>query len=234
MNDKKTALITASGRGIGAAIAREVAGDGYQVVLMSASGGAEALAAELGGIGLTGSVTEPVDLQKVVDKAMDATGRIDAVINNTGHPPKGALLDISDEDWLLGLDLLLLNVIRLARLVTPIMQKQGGGAFVNISTFSAYEPDAAFPVSSTLRAALGSFSKMYADRYAADGIRMNNILPGFVDNYPESQETLAQIPMGRYARTAEIAKTALFLISDGGGYITGQNIRVDGGLTRSV
>jgi NAD(P)-dependent dehydrogenase (short-subunit alcohol dehydrogenase family) len=234
MKDKKTALITAAGRGIGAAIAREIAGDGYQVVLMSAGGGAETLAAELGGIALTGSVTESGDLQKVVDMAMDATGRIDAVINNTGHPPKGALLDISDEDWLLGLDLLLLNVIRLARLVTPIMQKQGGGAFVNISTFSAFEPDAAFPVSSTLRAALGSFSKMYADRYAADGIRMNNILPGFVDNYPESQETLNQIPMGRYARTAEIAKTALFLISDGGGYITGQNIRVDGGLTRSV
>jgi len=234
MKDKKTALLTAAGRGIGGAIAREVAGDGYQVVLMSAGGGAESLAAELGGIGLTGSVTEPGDLQKMVDMAMEATGRIDAVINNTGHPPKGPLLDISDEDWRLGLDLLLLNVVRLARLVTPIMQKQGGGAIVNISTFSAFEPDAAFPVSSTLRAALGSFSKMYADRYAADGIRMNNILPGFVDNYPESESTLSQIPMGRYGRTAEIAKTALFLISDGSGYITGQNIRVDGGLTRSV
>jgi NAD(P)-dependent dehydrogenase (short-subunit alcohol dehydrogenase family) len=234
MKDKKTALITAAGRGIGAAIAREVTADGYQVVLMSASGGAEALATELGGIGLTGSVTESGDLQTLVDRALGATGRIDAVINNTGHPPKGPLLAISDEDWHLGLDLLLLNVVRLARLVTPIMQEQGGGAIVNISTFSAYEPDPAFPVSSTLRAALGSFTKMYADRYAADGIRMNNLLPGFVDNYPESQETLSQIPMGRYARTAEIAKTALFLISDGGGYITGQNIRVDGGITRSV
>ena len=234
MKDKKTALITAAGRGIGAAIAREVAANGYQVVLMSASGGAETLAAELGGIGLTGSVTESGDLQTLVDRAMDATGRIDAVINNTGHPPKGPLLAISDDDWHLGLDLLLLNVVRLARLVTPIMQKQGGGAIVNISTFSAFEPNAAFPVSSTLRAALGSFSKMYADRYAADGIRMNNILPGYVDNYPESPEILSQIPLGRYARTTEIAKTALFLISDGGGYITGQNIRVDGGITRSV
>ena len=234
MKDKKTALITAAGRGIGAAIAREVTANGYQVVLMSASGGAETLAAELGGIGLTGSVTESGDLQTLVDRAMDATGRIDAVINNTGHPPKGPLLAISDDDWHLGLDLLLLNVVRLARLVTPIMQKQGGGAIVNISTFSAFEPNAAFPVSSTLRAALGSFSKMYADRYAADGIRMNNILPGYVDNYPESPEILSQIPLGRYARTTEIAKTALFLISDGGGYITGQNIRVDGGITRSV
>lgn len=234
MEEKKTALITAAGRGIGAAIAREVAGDGYQVVLMSASGGAEALAAELGGIGLTGSVTEPGDLANLVDKAMTATGRIDALINNTGHPPKGPLLDISDEDWHHGLDLVMLNVVRLARLVTPIMQKQGGGAIVNISTFSAFEPKPAFPVSSTLRAALASFTKMYADRYAADGIRMNNILPGYVDNYPASQEILEQIPMGRYAQASEIARTALFLISAGGGYITGQNIRVDGGITRSV
>ena len=156
------------------------------------------------------------------------------MINNTGHPPKGPLLEISDEDWHLGLDLVTLGVVRMARLVTPIMQKQGGGAIVNISTFSAFEPDAAFPVSSSLRAALASFTKLYADRYAADGIRMNNILPGFVDSYPESKELLRRIPMGRYASVTEIAQTARFLISADAGYITGQNIRVDGGMTRSV
>ncbi len=234
MADEITALVTAAGKGIGAAIARELASAGCHLILMSASGGAESLAAELGGEGLTGSVTEPADLQRMVDLAMERTGRIDAVINNTGHPPKGPLLEIPDQDWHTGLELLLLNVVRMARLVTPIMQKQGGGAIVNISTFSAYEPSESFPVSSTLRAGLGAFTKMYADRYAADGIRMNNILPGYVDNYPESQENLRQIPLGRYARANEIARTALFLVSDGAGYITGQNIRVDGGLTRSV
>jgi NAD(P)-dependent dehydrogenase (short-subunit alcohol dehydrogenase family) len=128
----------------------------------------------------------------------------------------------------------MLNVVRMARLVTPIMQKQGGGAIVNISTFAAFEPDPAFPVSSSLRTALASFTKLYADRYAADGIRMNNILPGFVDSYPESEESLRRIPMGRYASVTEIAKTARFLVSADAGYITGQNIRVDGGITRSV
>jgi len=195
---------------------------------------AESLAQELGGIALTGSVTEPGDLEKLVKKTLEAYGRIDALVNNTGHPPKGPLLEISDQDWHLGLDLLLLNVVRMARLVTPVMQEQGGGSIVNISTFAAFEPDPAFPVSCSLRTALASFTKLYADRYAADGIRMNNILPGFIDSYPESAETISKIPAGRYGRVSEIASTARFLLSDEAGYITGQNIRVDGGLTHSV
>lgn len=234
MTNKKVAVITAAGRGMGAAIARELAANDYRVALMSNAGGAETLASELNGIGMIGSVTNASHLEALVNHTIAAYDRIDAVINNTGHPPKGPLLEISDEDWHLGLDLVMLNVVRMARLVTPIMQKQGGGVIVNISTFAAFEPDAAFPVSSSLRAALASFTKLYADRYAEDGIRMNNILPGFVDSYPESEENLRRIPMRRYASVTEIAKTALFLVSADAGYITGQNIRVDGGITRSV
>jgi len=234
MTEKRAAIVTAAGRGMGAAIARELAANDYQLALMSNAGGAEILAEELHGIGMTGSVTDASDLEALVNRTMAAYGRIDAVINSTGHPPTGPLLEIPDEDWHLGLDLVTLNVVRIARLVTPIMQEQGGGAFVNISTFAAFEPDAAFPVSSSLRSALASFTKLYADRYAADGIRMNNILPGFVDSYPESEENLRRIPMGRYASVKEIAKTALFLVSADAGYITGQNIRVDGGISRSI
>ncbi len=234
MTERKTAVVTAAGKGIGAAVARELAANGYDLVLMSNSGGAEAQAAELGGKAITGSVTETADLQKLVDLAMKEYGRIDAVVNNTGHPAKGALLEIDDEAWHTGLDLLLLNVIRMARLVTPIMQKQGGGAIVNISTFAAFEPSSAFPVSSSLRAALAGFCKIYADQYAPEGIRMNNLLPGYMDNYPESAEIVGQIPTGRYAKVSEIAKSARFLLEDDSGYITGQNIRADGGITRSV
>ena len=142
--------------------------------------------------------------------------------------------DVVAGDLHLGLDLVLLNCVRTARLVTPIMQRQGGGAIVNISTFAAFEPEPGFPVSSSLRAALASFCKLFADRYAAEKIRMNNVLPGFIDSYPESPECLARIPMGRYGSVNEIARTVRFLISDEAGYITGQNIRVDGGITRSV
>ena len=230
----KVAIVTAAGRGMGAAIARELGANGYRVALMSNSGGAEILAREINGIAITGSVTEIADLKKIVDLTRTTYGQIDAVINNTGHPPKGDLLDITDEEWHSGLDLVMLNVVRMARLVTPIMVSQGGGAILNISTFAAFEPDAAFPVSSTLRAALASYTKLYADRYAANGIRMNNLLPGFIDSYPESDENLARIPMGRYGQVQEIAKTALFLVSEEAGYITGQNIRADGGITRSV
>ncbi len=234
MANEKVAIVTAAGKGMGASIARELQGAGYSLALMSNSGGAVALAEELGGIGMTGSVTVVEDLTALVDRTMAAHGRIDVVVNNTGHPPKGPLLEITDEDWHAGLDLVLLNVVRMARLVTPIMQAQGGGSIVNISTFAAFEPSLAFPVSSSLRAALGSFTKLYADQYGPENIRMNNVLPGYIDSYPVSDELVAQIPMGRYGLVAEIGKTVCFLASEGGAYITGQNLRVDGGISRGV
>lgn len=231
---EKIAIITAAGKGIGAAIARELAANGYRVSLLSSSGGALRLAEELDGIGLTGSVTSPSDLARLVESTLAHYGRIDAVVNNTGHPPKGDLLDISDDEWHSGLDMLVLNVVRMARLVTPVFVGQGGGAMVNVSTFAAFEPELGFPVSSSLRSALAGFTKLYADRYAAAGIRINNVLPGYMDNYPESAANLARIPMKRYAQVQEVAKTVRFLLSDDAGYITGQNIRVDGGITHSI
>jgi NAD(P)-dependent dehydrogenase (short-subunit alcohol dehydrogenase family) len=228
------AIVTAAGKGMGAAIAHELASSGYRLALMSNRGGAEVIAAELGGLGFTGSVTSEDDLARLVDVTMARYDRIDAVVNNTGHAAKGELLDLTDQHWHDGLDLLLLNVVAMARLVTPIMQRQGGGVIVNISTFAAVEPSLDFPISSALRAALGAFVKLYADRYAGEGIRMNNVLPGFIDSYPESAELVARIPAGRYGAVAEIARTVRFLLSDDASYLTGQNVRVDGGLTRSV
>lgn len=234
MTQARTAIVTAAGQGMGRAIARRLAADGYDLALMSNSGGAEALAGELDCVGITGSVTDPYDLARLVELTMETYGRVDAVVNNTGHPPSGPLLELTDDDWTTGLDLVLLNVIRTTRLVTPIMEGNGGGAIVNISTFSAFEPDPGFPISSALRAALAGFTKLYTDRYAPSGIRMNNILPGFIESFPLSDENRARIPTGRSGTVDEIAATASFLISPESGYITGQNIRVDGGLTRSV
>jgi len=230
----KVAILTGAGKGMGGATARELAARGWKVALLSPSGGAETLAKELGGVGVTGSVTEEADLKRLVDAAMNTWGRIDGAVLSTGHPPKGDLLALTDEDWRKGVDLIILNVVKVARLVTPIFEKQGGGAIVNISTFAAFEPDPAFPISCTLRAGLASFAKLYADQYAAKNIRMNNLLPGFIDSLPEKPQFKARIPMGRYGTVEEIAKTAAFLISEDAGYITGQNIRVDGGITRSV
>jgi len=234
MTAPKTAIVTAAGKGMGAAIARELADAGYNLALLSPSGSAKTLAKELGGFGLTGSVTSSEDLQKLVKGTMERYGRIDAVVNNTGHPATGQILEIPDEDWHKGLDLVLLNVARMVRLVTRIMIERGGGPIVNISTYAAFEPDAAFPISAALRAALAGYTKLYADEYASQGIRMNNVLPGFIDSYPETEAQRQRIPMGRFGTVAEIAQTVRYLLSDAAGYITGQNIRVDGGITRSV
>lgn len=231
---EKVAIVTAAGKGMGAAIARELAATGYRVALMSPSGSAIELAGELGGFGMSGSVTEEADIDRLVRETLEKYGRIDAVVNNTGHPPKGDLLSIEDEQWHAGLDLIVLNVARVLRRVTPVFQAQGGGAVVNISSFAADAPEQAMPVSSALRAALSSFTRLYADRYAKENIRINSVLPGFIDSWPETPEIVARIPAGRFGKTGEIAKTVAFLLSEGAGYITGQNIRVDGGIVRAL
>lgn len=230
----RVALLTAAGSGIGAAAARKLAADGWQVAILSPSGRGEALARELGGLGVTGSNLEPADLQRLVDAALQRWGRIDAVVNSAGHGPKGDLLEISDTDWQRGMEFYLLNVVRIARLVTPLMQQQKRGTIVNVSSYATFEPEAAFPTSGVFRSGLAAFAKLYADRYAADGLRMNNVLPGFIDSLPEKQDRRERIPMGRYGGSDEVAELIAFLASDKAAYITGQNIRIDGGLTRSV
>lgn len=231
----KVALVTAGGSGMGADSARALAADGFKVGILSSSGKGEEVAKELGGLGVTGTNKSSSDLQKLVDAAMNEWGRIDALVNSAGHGPRAPILELSDEDWHEGMEVYFLNAVRSTRLVAPIMQKQGGGAIINISTFAAFEPNPVFPTSGVMRAGLASFTKLFADEYAASNIRMNNVLPGFIDSLPEKDEFRAMIPMGRYGSSlGEIASVVAFLASDGGGYITGQNIRVDGGITRSV
>ena len=229
----KVAIITAASRGMGAACAKELAKNNYHVVLMSTTDSILALADELGGKGLVGNVTNSDDLQNLVDLTVKSYGQLDAVVNNTGHPPKGELLEITDADWRQAFDLLLMNVVRMCRLVVPLMRKNGG-SIINISSFSAEEPNLDFPTSSTIRAGLSAYVKLFADKYGKDEIRMNNILPGFVNSYHVSDEIRSAIPLGREAAVSEIAKTAAFLLSEEASYITGQNIRADGGLGRSM
>ncbi len=234
MSEKKVVLVVGGGSGIGADSARLLASRGYDIAVMSSSGKGEALGEKLGGVGFTGSVLEPADLKGFVDAAMARFGRIDGVVNCTGHGPKGPIMDISDDDWHLGMDYYLMNVIRMTRLVLPVMQAQGSGSIVNISTFSTFEPDPDFPTSAVFRASLATYTKLFSTKFAAEGIRMNNVLPGFIDSLPEKQERVDRIPAGRYARVEELSQTVAFLISDESSYITGQNLRVDGGLTASV
>ncbi|MHA6345969.1 SDR family oxidoreductase [Roseivivax sp. CAU 1761] len=234
MTIEKVALITAGGSGMGAGAARQLTADGFKVGVLSSSGKGEALGKELGGFGVTGSNRSVEDLTLLVEGAMHRWGRVDVLVNSAGHGPKGDILEITDEDWHDGLDVYLMNVIRPTRLVTPIMAAQGGGAIINISTFAVFEPDPLFPTSGVFRAGLAGFAKLYADKYAAQNIRMNNVLPGFIDSLPETEDRRARIPMGRYGREEEVSSLIGWLASEGGGYVTGQNWRIDGGLTRGV
>jgi NAD(P)-dependent dehydrogenase (short-subunit alcohol dehydrogenase family) len=231
---EKVAIVTAGGSGMGAGAARKLAEQGFHLAILSSSGKGEALAEELGGIGVTGSNQSNDDLKRLVDQAAERWGRVDVLVNSAGHGPRAPLLELSDEDWHQGLEVYFLNVVRPTRLVTPIMQAQKSGAIINISTFAAFEPDPVFPTSGVFRAGLAAYTKLFSDKYAAENIRMNNVLPGFIDSLPEKEEFRARIPMQRYGKTEEISDVVAFLASEGAGYITGQNIRVDGGITRSV
>lgn len=230
---QKVCVVTGGGRGIGGAVAREMAARGYKVALMSPSESCETLAAELGGVARRGVAQSEADLKGIVHTAMQAYGRIDAVLNHTGHPPKGDLLAITDENWDLANDMIIKSVVRMARLVTPIMQAQGGGSIVNITTYAAFEPSLWFPASCVYRAGVSAFAKLYADRYGPENIRMNCLMPGFTDSLDVAKYgELAALK--RIGRVEEQAKAAAFLLTDDSSYVTGQSLRVDGGVTKHI
>ncbi len=234
MSAEKVAVVTAGGSGMGAAVAKRLAADGYKVAILSSSGKGEALARELGGIGVTGSNQSNDDLQKLADLTLQKFGRIDVLVNSAGHGPRAPILDITDEQWHTGLDVYLLNVIRPTRIIAPTMVSQKSGAIINISTAWAFEPSDMFPTSAVFRSGLAAYTKIFSDTYAPNNVRMNNVLPGWIDSLPATEQRREMVPMQRYGKSEEIAATVAFLASEGAGYITGQNLRVDGGLTRSV
>ena len=230
----KVAVITAGGSGMGAAVARKLAAVGYSVAVSSSSNKARALADEVGGFGMVADNQNVSECDAFIAAVAERFGRIDVLVNSAGHGPRGDLLGMSDEEWHRGMDIYFLSAVRFIRLATPHLLAAGGGAIVNVSTYGAVEPEAVFPTSAVFRAGLANFVKIYADTYAKQNIRINNVLPGFIKSFPEKAEITARIPMGRYGELTEIADTVAFLVSPGAGYITGQNIRVDGGITRST
>jgi len=234
MNINKVAVLTAAGTGMGAESAKKLASDGFKISILSSSGKGEALANELHGIGVTGSNQSNEDIKKLIDKTVNKWGRIDVLVNSAGHGPRAPILELSDDDWFKGMNTYFMNVVRSTRLVTPLMQKQKSGIIINISTFATFEPDPVFPTSGVFRAGLAAFTKLFSDKNASENIRMNNILPGFIDSLPEKEEFRSRIPLNRYGKINEISEVVSFLASEGAAYITGQNIRVDGGITRSV
>ena len=231
---KKVSVLIAAGSGMGADAAKTLAKDGFKIAIMSSSGKGERLAKKLNGIGFTGSNLETENFKKFIDIVIKKWGRIDVLVNSAGHGPKGSILEINDEEWVKGLETYFLNVVRAARVVTPIMKKQKYGSIINISTYAIFEPEKSFPTSGVMRAGLSSFTKIYSDEYAKYNIRMNNILPGFINSLKTRKNFIKRVPLKRAGKVEEISAVVKLLASKEGSYITGQNIKVDGGITRSV
>ena len=231
---KKVAVLIAAGSGMGADAAKSLSYDGYKVAILSSSGKGEKLAKELRGIGYTGSNLNPQDIKKFISNVFTEWGRIDVLVNSAGHGPKGQILKISDREWITGMETYFLNVVRAVRIITPIMKKQKNGSIINISTYAVFEPEKSFPTSGVMRAGLSSFVKIYSDEYAKYNIRINNILPGFIESLKPKKEFLKRVPLKRAGKVSEISAVVKLLASDSGSYITGQNIKVDGGITRSI
>ena len=230
----KVAAFIASGTGMGADSARHLSNLGFKISIMSSSGKGEKLGKKLNGIGFTGSNLSNIDLKRFIELTVKKYGRIDVLVNSAGHGPKGSILKISDNNWILGMETYFLNVVRASRIITPIMKKQMGGSIINISTYATFESEKSFPTSGVFRSSLAAFTKIYSDEYAKYNIRMNNILPGFIDSLKTKQKFINRIPLKRVGNVKHISSVVELLSLDGGSYITGQNIRVDGGITRSV
>jgi NAD(P)-dependent dehydrogenase (short-subunit alcohol dehydrogenase family) len=237
MNTNKVAIVTAASRGIGAGCARELAARGYTVSLMARSESIFDLAKELNGIATQGSISNPQDLEKLVDTTLTKFGRIDSVVNSFGDPPRPDLLEIDDQMWQENFEILFMSVVRIARLVTEPMIQQGGGVIVNISACDSQEPSLGTPFSGTLRAAMEGFTKLYAKRYRRDRIRMVSLAPFFV---ADSLEELAgwNVPQdmmfSRPTTYAEFAKIVAFLLSEDAKFITGTTIKVDEAYSAAI
>jgi 3-oxoacyl-[acyl-carrier protein] reductase len=251
----KVALVTAGSKGLGKGIALELAREGAQVVISSRSEDElrKAVAEIKGATGresfyIVADLTKAEDIDRLTSSVLEQFGRVDILVNNTGGPPPGYFADFSDEQWQKAVDLLLLSSVRLIRAVLPGMRERGWGRIINSTSVAVKQPIQNLLLSNAVRTAVIGLAKSLSNEVAADGITVNNLLPGSIYTDRIIQNTTitaqrtgrtpeeiraaaeAEIPMKRYGRVEEYAAAAAFLASDRASYITGVNLLVDGGV----
>jgi len=255
----KVALVTAASRGLGRAIANEFAAEGAALVICSRnaddiSAAAQSIESETGAkvVALTADVSDPVQVDRLVERANIEFGRIDILVTNAGGPPSGTFESLSLESWVTAFRLTLMSVVNLARQVLPGMKQRRWGRILNVTSIAAKQPVDNLILSNSLRAGVTGFARTLANEVGAFGITVNNILPGYT--LTERVEKLArdisakegtspaeaigrwekEIPLRRLGEPREFAALAAFLASERASYITAQSIAVDGGWIKSL
>lgn len=249
----RTAIVTGGSKGLGKAIAGELAALGVDVAICARHGDELAAATEeLRGTGRTvfaqvADVTVPEQVRDFVARSAEALGGVDILVNNAGAARPGNFEALTDEDWQGDLDVKLFSMIRCTREVLPNMRARGGGRIININAVYGHYPDPAFFATSVNRAACLSFTKTLAIQLAPEGILVNSVNIGFVvtpqwknihrlraPDLPEeeffAQMAKAEVPLRRFGRPDEVSGIVAFLASDRASYITGASIDVAGGM----
>jgi len=231
----KTALVTGASRGIGRAIAIELAAAGATVVVGYRSGQeeAEAVAREIGGRAVQADVADPESARALVEDA----GDVDILVNNAGLTRDGLLARMSDDDWRTVIETNLSSVFYTCRAVTRPMMKKRSGAIVNVSSIVGVHGNGGQTNYAASKAGIIGFTKSLARELGSRNVRANVVAPGYVqtqltDVLPEEakQAMLQQTPLGRLGEPADVAGAVRFLCSDEASFVTGEVLLVDGGL----
>jgi 3-oxoacyl-[acyl-carrier protein] reductase len=239
----RVAIVCGASSGMGLAIARALAGEGAQVVMFARRRELLAREAEkIGALAVAGDVTDPADVARLVERTLDAHGRIDVLVNNSGGPPRTPAVGLGDEQVRAAVELLLVSAIRLTGLCLPHLRVSGHGRIVNIESSSVREPVDNLALSNAVRPGVIGWAKALARELGPDGVTVNSIAPGRIaterlaEVYPDgpTEADLAVIPLRRLGAPDEVASVVCFLCSDGAAYVTGTVIPIDGGLTRGL
>jgi 3-oxoacyl-[acyl-carrier protein] reductase len=239
----RTAIVCGASAGMGLASAEALATEGANVVMFARRRDPlEREADRLGALAVRGDVTNPRDLQRLVERTIDAFGGVDVLVNNSGGPPRARAVDLTDEQVEEAVELLLLSAIRLTRLCLPYLGKSGRGRVITITSSSVREPIDNLALSSAVRPGVVGWLKTLAREIGPQNITVNAIAPGYIETerlrevYPEgpTEADVQGIPLRRFGAPREVGDVICFLASDRAAYVTGTVIPVDGGLTRSL